>query len=146
MRNLRDSYPTPLASKLTGVGVATLNSWDRRDFLKPSIRPAGGDGVARVYSFRDLIAIVVTRDLTEKGIPPLALRKIVAYLATRTDLSSTDVLASTSLVSDGDDVYEVADNVSVSTLRRPGQRMLLMMPLNEFVAELQTKMRLPLAA
>jgi DNA-binding transcriptional MerR regulator len=137
----RPGFPTPIASKLTGVSVATLNNWDRRGFLKASIQAAGGHGFARIYSFRDLIAIRVARDLKREGIPLQALRKVVAYLAARTGLSPTDALASTSLVTDGRDVYEVKGEASISTLRRPGQRMLLMVPLDELVAELQAKAR-----
>jgi DNA-binding transcriptional MerR regulator len=141
MTDQRGGYPTPIAAKLTGVSVATLDNWDRRGFLKASIHPAGGHGVSRVYGFRDLIAIRVARELKQEGIPLQALRKVVAYLAARTGLSPTDALASTSLVTDGHDVYEVAGDASISTLRRPGQRMLLMVPLDELVAELQAKAR-----
>ncbi len=141
MTDQRGGYPTPIAAKLTGVSVATLDNWDRRGFLKASIQPAGGHGVSRVYGFRDLIAIRVARELKQEGIPLQALRKVVAYLAARTGLSPTDALASTNLVTDGHDVYEVAGDASISTLRRPGQRMLLMVPLDELVAELQAKAR-----
>jgi hypothetical protein len=105
------------------------------------VKPAGGHGVSRVYSFRDLIAIRVARESKSEGIPLQALRKVVEYLCVRTGLSPTDALASTSLVTDGRDVYEVKGDVSISTLRRPGQRMLLMVPLDELVAELQAKAR-----
>lgn len=141
MTDRREGFPTPIAAKLTGVSVGTLENWDRRGFLKASIQAAGGHGVSRVYSFRDLIAIRVARELKNEGIPLQALRKVVQYLCARTGLSPNDALASTSLVTDGHDVYEVAGDVSISTLRRPGQRMLLMVPLDELVAELQVKAR-----
>jgi DNA-binding transcriptional MerR regulator len=141
MSDRRDGFPTPIAAKLTGMSVDTLDAWERRGFLKASIRPAGGHGVPRVYSFRDLIAIRVARELRSAGIPPQSLRKVVTYLCARRGLSPTDALASTSLVTDGRDVYEVNGDASISTLRRPGQRMLLMVPLDELVAELQAKAR-----
>lgn len=133
-------FPTPVAAKLTDVSVATLDNWDRRGFLKASVQPAGGHGVSRVYSFRDLIAIRIAADLRQ-SIDVRNLRRVVDYLRKRKglELSASEVLASTSLVTDGHDVYEVAGDVSVSTLRRPGQRMLLMVPLGELVAELQAK-------
>jgi DNA-binding transcriptional MerR regulator len=137
----REGFPTPIAAKLTGVGEGTLENWDRRGFLKASIQTAGGHGVSRVYSFRDLIAIRVARDLKHEGIPLQALRKVVAYLCARKGLTPSDALASTSLITDGRDVYEIEGDVSTSTLRRPGQRMLLMVPLGELVAELQAKAR-----
>ena len=136
-------FPTPVAAKLTGVSVATLDNWDRRGFLKASIQPAGGHGVSRVYSFRDLIAIRVASALRERSIDVRNLRRVVEYLRKRKglDLTASEVLASTLLVTDGHDVYEVAGDASISTLRRPGQRMLLMVPLDELVAELQAKAR-----
>ena len=109
--------------------------------MKASIHPAGGHGVSRVYSFRDLIAIRVARDLKQEGIPLQALRKVVAYLARARGSRPPTPSPSTSLITDGHDVYEVEGDVSISTLRRPGQRMLLMVPLDELVAELQAKAR-----
>jgi DNA-binding transcriptional MerR regulator len=137
----RDGFPTPIAAKLTGVSVATLDNWDRRGFLKASIQAAGGHGVSRVYSFRDLIAIRIARDLKHEGIPLQALRRVVTYLCARKGLKPADALASTNLITDGRDVYAVAGDVTISALRRPGQRMLLMVPLGELVAELQAKAR-----
>ena len=137
-------FPTPIAAKLTGVSVATLDNWDRRGFLKASVQPAGGHGVSRIYSFRDLIAIRVAAALRERSIDVRNLRRVVEYLRKRKglDLSASEVLASTILVTDGHDVYEIAGDVfQISTLRRPGQRMLLMVPLDELVAELQAKAR-----
>jgi DNA-binding transcriptional MerR regulator len=141
MMDRQGGFPTPIAAKLTGVSVATLDNWDRRGLLKASIQPAGGHGVSRVYGFRDLIAIRVVCELRAEGIPLQALRKVVAYLCARTGLSPTEALAATNLVTDGRDVYEVKVEASVSTLLRPGQRMLLMVPLGELVTELQAKAR-----
>jgi DNA-binding transcriptional MerR regulator len=134
-------FPTSIAAKLTGASVATLDNWERRGFLKASIHQAGGHGIARVYSFRDLVAIRVALDLTQEGIPLQALRKVVKYLCARTKLSPAEALAATKLVTDGRDVYEVKGDASVSTLIRPGQRMLLMVPLDAVVSELQAKAR-----
>jgi DNA-binding transcriptional MerR regulator len=139
-------FPAPLAAKLTGVTSAMLDNWERRGFLKPSIQPAAGSTITRVYSFQDLVAIRVARKLKQEGVTLRALRTVVAYLCARSGLSATEALASTSLVTDGHDVYEVNGDVSISTLRRPGQRMLLMIPLDEIVAELQANARAGRAA
>jgi DNA-binding transcriptional MerR regulator len=136
-----DGFTTKTATALAGVSRATLERWDRSGFLSPSV-PAKRRGISREYSFRDIVAIRVASELKREGIPLQALRKVVAYLCARTGLSPTDALASTNLVTDGRDVYEVqGDVVSISTLRRPGQRMLLMVPLDELVRELQIKAR-----
>jgi DNA-binding transcriptional MerR regulator len=139
---MTEGFPTAAASKLTGVSIKTLENWDTRGFLKPSVRASRGRGLPRVYSFRDLIAIRVALDLRQ-SIDVRNLRRVVDYLRKRKglELSTSDVLASTSLVTDGDDVYEVTGDVSISMLRRPGQRLLLMVPLDELVAQLQAKAR-----
>ncbi|MDP8999423.1 MAG: hypothetical protein M3O46_04865 [Myxococcota bacterium] len=72
------------------------------------------------HSFRDVVAIRIVGALRSQGIHLQALRKVVAYLAARTGLSPTDALTSTSLITEGHDVYEVKGDVSISTLGRPG--------------------------
>jgi len=135
-----EGFPTEIAAKLGGVTLDMLANWDRTGFLSPSV-PAKRRGISRRYSFRDVVAIRVVGELRTRGITHQALRKVVQYLCARTGLSPTDALASMNLVTDGHDVYEVAGDVSISTLLRPGQRMLLMVPLHELVAELQAKAR-----
>jgi DNA-binding transcriptional MerR regulator len=135
-----EGFPTEFAAKLGGVTLDMLANWDRTGFLSPSV-PAKRRGISRRYSFRDVVAVRVVGELRTKGITHQALRKVVEYLCARTGLSPTEAIAATNLITDGHDVYEVAGDASISTLRRPGQRMLLMVPLDELVAELQAKAR-----
>lgn len=137
-----DRYPTPLAAKLTGVSKKTLENWTARGFLEPSIEVAPGRGYSRVYSFRDLIAIRVACELRAAGISFPSLRRVVAHLRKRKGLSVSDALASTKLVTDGKDVFQEVDGKALeSTLMRPGQRVLFVVPLDELVTELQAKAR-----
>lgn len=135
-----EGFPTPIASKLTGVSVKTLENWDTRGFLKPSVMAARGHGAHRVYSFRDLVAITVADDLRERGFDVRHLRRVVEYLRKRKglDLSASDILASTVLVTDGHDVYEIdgEQGVRISTLRHPDQSVLLV-PLGRLIAKMQ---------
>ena len=135
-----DGFPTDVAAKLGGVTPKMLENWETTRFISPSF-PAKRRGISRRYSFRDVVAIRIAGQLRAEGIPLQALRKVVQYLCARTGLSPTEALASTSLVTDGRDVYEVKGEVSISTLRRPGQRMLLVVALDELVAELQAQTR-----
>jgi hypothetical protein len=70
------------------------------------------------------------------------LRKVVDYLRAREGLSATEALARTNLVTNGEDVYEAAGDV---TLHLPsGQRMILMafmIPLDQVVREVQRQAR-----
>jgi len=135
-----DGFAIEVAASLGGVTRDMLANWDRTGFLLPSVA-AKRRGVARRYSFRDVVAIRVVGELRAKGITHQALRKVVEYLCARTGLSPTEAIAATNIVTDGHDLYEVNGDVSVSALRRPGQRMLLVVPLDELVTELQAKAR-----
>jgi DNA-binding transcriptional MerR regulator len=143
----KESFPTEVAARLGGVTTKVLESWKTSGFLSPTI-PALRRGVSRRYSFADIVAIRVVREIRDAGIPAHALRKVAKYLSTRKGLSPAALaLTTTHLVTDGDDVYEVEGDVSISTLRRPGQRMLLLMvPLDPLVSELQAKVRAVQAA
>jgi DNA-binding transcriptional MerR regulator len=138
-----DGFPTPMATVLSGVSRKTLENWDQRGFLKPSIKGAPGHGHARVYSFRDLIAIRVADDLRSRGIEVHKLRQVVDYLRKRKglELTTSDVLVSTMLVIDGHDLYEVEGDVTISALRKAGQRVMLIVPLGEIVTEIQSEAR-----
>jgi DNA-binding transcriptional MerR regulator len=133
-------FTTIEAAKLGRVTRSLLENWDRSGFLSPSV-PAPKRGVSRRYSFRDVVAIRVASDLKEAGIPPQSLRRVVAYLAKHKGLVGADALASTNLVTDGEDVFEVKGSATISTLQKPGQRVLFVVPLGQLVAEIQTNVR-----
>jgi DNA-binding transcriptional MerR regulator len=137
-----EGFPTPIAAKLTGVSIDNLDKWYRTGFLVPSVADAPSRGVSRIYGFRDLVAIRVVLELREQGISLQSLRRVVEYLRSRKGLTSaSEALASSTLISDGQDVYEIEGDARISALRRPGQRMLLMFPLGELVTELRAKAR-----
>jgi DNA-binding transcriptional MerR regulator len=135
-----DGFPTEVAAKLGGVTPKTLETWRTIGFLAPST-PAPRRGMSATYTFRDLVAIRVASELREAGIGVPGLKRVVKYLRSRKGLSATEVLAGTALVTDGRDVFEVEGAMTISALQRPGQRMLLVVPLDRFVADLQAKAR-----
>jgi DNA-binding transcriptional MerR regulator len=141
-----DGFPTELTARLTGVSRSLLETWLRTKFLLPSV-PAERRGVSATYSFQDLVAIRVVAQLRDAGISPQALRRVVEYLRSRKGLSTTtEALVGTTLITDGQDVFEVVDEVTFSALKRPGQRVLFVVPLGELVTELQAKARAQHAA
>lgn len=128
------------ASRLSLVPVQRLQEWERTGFLTASI-PAKRRGVSRRYTFRDVIALRVAAELRDSGVSLQMLRKVVDYLRTRGGLSATEVLARTNLVTSGEQVYEVAGDV---TLHLPsGQRMMVhvTIPLDQVVREVQRQAR-----
>ncbi len=136
-----EAFPTAIAAKVARVTPSTLDNWNRRGILVPTVESETSTA-PRLYTFRDLVAIRVLVALRDAGIDPRGLRRVVDYLRKRKGLSATDALAGTVLVTDGHDVYEVDEvtvngSVSVSVLRMPGQTVLHLVPLTLLVREVQ---------
>ena len=137
---LTADFSSEEAAQLARLPVQRLKDWDKSGFLIASI-PAKRRGVSRRYTFRDVIALRVAAELRESGVSLQLLRKVVDYLRVREGLSGTEVLARTNLVTNGEQVYEVAGDV---TLHLPsGQRMMVhvTIPLDQVVREVQRKAR-----
>jgi DNA-binding transcriptional MerR regulator len=135
------NFSIRMAAKLSRVTQETLANWAKRGILVPPLSTGSGRP-ERVYTFRDLVAIRVLVALRDGGIDPRALRRVVDYVRKRKGLSATEAIASSVLVTDGHDVYEVDEvDGAVSALRMPGQRVLHLVPLAALVVELQRDTR-----
>ncbi len=131
----REGFTAGRAAKLSAVPYRTLDYWARSRFLVPSLARAGGKGTVRLYSFQDLVALRVARELRGAGISLQSLRKVVRHLRGRKRTAS---FANTFLVSDGKDVFERRGDELISTLRQPGQlAMAWLIDLGQVVEELQ---------
>ena len=97
-----DSFSTGDAVRITGVSFRNIDYWARTKFIVPSIAEASGTGTERKYSFSDLLALRVARELREAGISTQSLRRVVDFLRTRRGL--TNPLAECHLIVTGTDV------------------------------------------
>ncbi len=130
-----DSFTAGRAAKLSAVPYRTLDYWARSGFLVPSLARAGGKGTVRLYSFRDLVALRVTRELRGAGISLQSLRKVVRHLRGRKKTAS---FANTFLVSDGKDVFERRGDELISTLKQSDQLALAwLIDLGQLVDDLE---------
>jgi len=137
---LISDFSTEEAAGLARLPAQRLKDWDKSGFLIASVA-AKRRGVSRRYTFRDVIALRIAAELRESGVSLQLLRKVVEYLRAREGLSATEVLARTNLVTNGEQVYEVAGDV---TLHVPsGQRVIgfHVIPLDQVVREVQRKAR-----
>ncbi len=120
MAKAAESFSTGEAVRITGVSFRNIDYWARTKFIAPSIAEAQGTGTERRYSFSDLLALRVARELREAGISTRSLRRIVEFLRTRKGL--TNPLADCHLIVTGADVQVVASPKEImSALRSPGQ-------------------------
>jgi DNA-binding transcriptional MerR regulator len=120
MRTRADGFSTGEAVRITGVSFRNIDYWARTKFIVPSIAEAEGTGTERRYSFSDLLALRVARELREAGVSTQSLRRVVQFLRTRKGL--TNPLAECRLIVTGSDVQvAIGRDKIVSALLKPGQ-------------------------
>jgi DNA-binding transcriptional MerR regulator len=120
MATAKDTFSTGDAVRITGVSFRNIDYWARTKFIAPSIAEANGTGTERRYSFSDLLALRVARELREAGISTQSLRRVVDFLRTRRGL--TNPLAECHLIVTGADVQVATSPEKImSVLRTPGQ-------------------------
>ena len=120
MATSRDSFSTGDAVRITGVSFRNIDYWARTKFIVPSIADANGTGTERKYSFSDLVALRVARELREAGVSTQSLRRVVDFLRARKGLRNP--LAECRLIVTGSDVQVATGRDGImSALLRPGQ-------------------------
>jgi DNA-binding transcriptional MerR regulator len=122
-----ETFDSKTTSRIVGVSLRQLQYWDEQNFLRPSIKPAGGRGTKRLYSFNDLICLKVVKDLTRHGFNLQKIRRCVKPL--KEDASRTEGAAeSLKYLNDGearsskDSRYHGASDCAVFGNRQFGAR------------------------
>ena len=120
MAKATESFSTGDAVRITGVSFRNIDYWARTKFIVPSIAEAQGTGTERRYSFTDLLALRVARELREAGVSTQSLRRVVEFLRTKKGL--TQPLAECRMIVTGTDVQVASSPEKImSVLRAPGQ-------------------------
>ena len=88
MAKATESFSTGDAVRITGVSFRNIDYWARTKFIVPSIAEAQGTGTERRYSFSDLLALRVARELREAGVSTQSLRRVVEFLRTKKGLTT----------------------------------------------------------
>ena len=92
-----------------GIAVSALHYWDKTGLIKPTVRPAAGRGSRRLYSFRDLVQLLVVSRLREQDISLQRVRECLAFLKKHfPDVEAP--LAGLSLVTDGESIFLLTDD------------------------------------
>ena len=110
-------YRGPTACNVAGITYRQLDYWARTGLVEPSVRPAGGSGTQRLYSFRDILVLKIVKKLLDAGI---SLQNIRTAISTLRDRGVED-LGQITLMSDGASVYECTSNEEVIDLLQGGQ-------------------------
>lgn len=109
----------PVACRAADITYRQLDYWARTGLVVPEIRPAGGSGTQRLYSFRDILLLKVIKRLIDAGVSLQQIRTAIEHLRARGVQDLTEV----TLLSDGVSVYECTSDDEVIDLLRGGQGM-----------------------
>jgi len=133
-----EGFTAHQAAKFTGCTPRQLRYWDQIGLVKPSVRGTGGrPGVARLYSFRDLVALRVVKSLLDGGMSLQRVRRAWDYLNRRAGLDRH--LSEVKLVTDGQSIFKVCrrDGEVLDALRE-GQ-MAFFVAIDEIASSVDAK-------
>jgi DNA-binding transcriptional MerR regulator len=127
---------TPKAARLAGATPRQLRYWAKIGLLRPSAKQTGH----RLYEFPDIVAIRTIVALQRGGCSLQHVRKAVAQLLSRFAKDTADVLASLTLLTDGNQVYLVTDDQVMEVLS--GQTVMHVVRLGPLIDDTRRRVRM----
>ncbi len=109
-------YRVPEVTKIVGISYRQLDYWARTGLVRPSVKDAQGSGTQRLYSFQDLAVLKLIKRMLDSGVNLQQIRKAMATLK---ELKAPAL--GTTLVSDGNRIYQVESPEAVVDLLASGQ-------------------------
>mgnify|MGYP005786152669 CR=1 FL=1 len=113
----RRGYRGTVASKVAGITYRQLDYWARKQIVEPSITPSHGSGSRRLYSFKDVVILAVSKRLLDAGVNLQNVPAAIGFLSRRT----TAQLADVTIMCDGQQVYECTTSEQMLNLLRSGK-------------------------
>ena|ERR1700712_2833102 len=110
-------YLGKTAMEAADITYRQLDYWARTGLVVPSVRAAKGSGSQRLYSFRDILVLKMTKRLLNLGMSLQNIRAAIEVVRGR----GVDELASVTLISDGASVYEMTSADELVDLLAGGQ-------------------------
>lgn len=127
-------YRGPQVCAIVGITYRQLDYWARTELLRPSLSDAQGSGSKRSYSYLDLVALKVIKNLLDAGVSLKTARKAIDYLR---DHLGED-LATASLVIDENRSVLARNGEDIFDLVRHGQGVLNIVPLGSVVRQIDS--------
>ena len=125
-------YRGPQVCAIVGITYRQLDYWARTELLRPSLSDAQGSGSKRRYSYLDLVALKVIKNLLDAGVSLKTARKAIDYL--REHLGED--VATASLVIDENKSVLARNGEDIFDLVRHGQGVLNIVPLGSVVRQI----------
>lgn len=95
-------YRGSVASKVAGITYRQLDYWAHKQILEPSITPSHGSGSRRLYSFKDVLILTVSKKLLDTGVNLQNVTSAIAFLRTKPAVE----LGHMTIICDGQQVRE----------------------------------------
>lgn len=111
------AYRGTVASKVAGITYRQLDYWARKHIVEPSLHSSNGSGSRRLYSFKDILVLAVSKRLLDAGVNLQNVTLAIGYLNNHT----VDEMASITIMSDGEEVYQYTTDAEVLNLMRGGK-------------------------
>jgi DNA-binding transcriptional MerR regulator len=112
-------YRGAVASKVAGITYRQLDYWARKQIVEPSITPSHGSGSRRLYSFKDVVILAVSKKLLDTGVNLQNVTAAIGFLTQRT----TDELERVTIMCDGEQVYQCTSNEQIIALVQSGKAL-----------------------
>ena len=98
-------YRGTVASKVAGITYRQLDYWARKQIVEPSITPSHGSGSRRLYSFKDVVILAVSKRLLDAGINLQNVTTAIGFI----------------IMCDGQNVHECTDSEQMVALLQSGR-------------------------
>ncbi|MBW3089076.1 MerR family transcriptional regulator [Bifidobacterium sp. 82T24] len=110
-------YRGTVASRVAGITYRQLDYWARKQIVEPSISPSHGSGSRRLYSFKDVVILAVSKKLLDAGIN---LQNVTGAIDCLMQHSASE-LEDITIMCDGQTVHECLTDEEVIALVRGGE-------------------------
>ena len=109
-------FRVPDVVRIVGISYRQLDYWARTGLVRPSVKDAQGSGTQRLYSFQDLATLKLIKRMLDSGV---SLQQVRRAMGTLKELKEPAL--GTTLVSDGNRIYQVESPEAVVDLLASGQ-------------------------
>ncbi|MBT1162733.1 MULTISPECIES: MerR family transcriptional regulator [Bifidobacterium] len=116
-QDAKRGYRGTVASKVAGITYRQLDYWARKQIVEPSITPSHGSGSRRLYSFKDVLILAVSKRLLDAGVNLQNVTAAIGFLAQRT----AGQLEHITIMCDGQHVHECTTSEQMLDLLQSGK-------------------------
>ena len=116
-QDAKRGYRGTVASKVAGITYRQLDYWARKQIVEPSITPSHGSGSRRLYSFKDVVILAVSKKLLDVGVNLQNVTAAIGFLTQHTTAQMENI----TIMCDGEQVHECTTSEQMAELLNSGR-------------------------